>query len=138
MESVAAAAPRLGESDEEPAALARRSRSLSAPGVARRRPQPARRPAAPHRPRPAPPRLSRPHRQRAEVRHGRIIPQKLIAGRRFKKKTFYCVVFNALAFFTFFNVFLIFQTFLKNVGKVQSGKQINKKHFQDNSNEIYL
>ena len=24
----------------------------------------------------------------------------------------------------------------KNVGKVQSGKQINKKHFQNNSNEI--
>ena len=86
MESVAAAAPRLGESDEEPAALARRSRSLSAPGVARRRPQPARRPAAQHRPRPAPPHLSRPHRQRAEVRHGRIIPQKLIADRRFKKR----------------------------------------------------
>jgi len=40
--------------------------------------------------------------------------------------------------FTFFNVFFIFQTFLflKNVGKVQSGKQINKKHFQNNSNEI--
>ena len=37
-----------------------------------------------------------------------------------------------------FNVFLIFQTFfyLKNVGKVQSGKQINKKHFQNCSNEI--
>jgi len=46
-------------------------------------------------------------------------------------------------FFTFFNVFdvfLIFQTFFvyKNVGKVQSGKQINKKHFQNNSNEIDL
>jgi len=39
-----------------------------------------------------------------------------------------------------FNVFLIFQTFfiLKNVGKLQSGKQINKKHFQNNSNEIDL
>jgi len=35
-------------------------------------------------------------------------------------------------FFYFPNVFL----FLKNVGKVQSGKQINKKHFQNNSNEI--
>ena len=32
--------------------------------------------------------------------------------------------------FTFF-------LFLKNVGKVQSGKQINKKHFQNNSNEIH-
>jgi len=39
-----------------------------------------------------------------------------------------------------FNVFFIFQTFfyLKNVGKVQSGKQINKKHFQNNSNETDL
>ena len=27
---------------------------------------------------------------------------------------------------------------LKNVGKVQNGKQINKKHFQNNSNEIDL
>jgi len=41
---------------------------------------------------------------------------------------------------TFFHVFLIFQTFfiLKKVGKVQGGKQINKKHFQNNSNEIEL
>jgi len=28
--------------------------------------------------------------------------------------------------------------FLRNVGKVQSGKQINKKHFQNNSNETDL
>jgi len=35
-------------------------------------------------------------------------------------------------------VFLTFFLFLKNVGKVQSGKQINKKHFQNNSNEIDL
>jgi len=43
-------------------------------------------------------------------------------------------------FFTFFNVFLFFKRFLflKNVGEVQSGKQINKKHFQNNSNEIDL
>jgi len=36
--------------------------------------------------------------------------------------------------------FFIFQTFLflKNVGNVQSGKQINKKHFQNNSNKIDL
>jgi len=42
--------------------------------------------------------------------------------------------------FTFFNVFLFSKRFLflKNVGKVQSGKQINKKHFQNNSNEIDL
>jgi len=41
-------------------------------------------------------------------------------------------------FFTFFNVFYFSNVFLflKNVGKVQSGKQINKKHFQNNSNEI--
>jgi len=41
-------------------------------------------------------------------------------------------------FFTFFNVFYFPNVFLylKNVGKVQSGKQINKKHFQNNSNEI--
>jgi len=37
-------------------------------------------------------------------------------------------------FFYFSDVFL----FLKNVGKVESGKQINKKHFQNNSNEIDL
>ena len=41
----------------------------------------------------------------------------------------FCYVFKG--FFYFLNVFL----FLKNVGKVQSGKQINKKHFQNNSNE---
>jgi len=36
--------------------------------------------------------------------------------------------------------FFIFQKFFifKNVGRVQSGKQINKKHFQNNSNEIDL
>ena len=51
------------------------------------------------------------------------------------KNVFY-VFFILVTFFTFF----IFQTFsiLKNVGKVQSGKQINKKHFQNNSNEIDL
>ena len=40
--------------------------------------------------------------------------------------------------FYVFNVFFIFQTFFifKNVGKVQSGQQINKEHFQNNSNEI--
>jgi len=35
-------------------------------------------------------------------------------------------------FFNFPNVFF------KNVGKVQSGKQVNKKRFQNNSNEIDL
>jgi len=51
-------------------------------------------------------------------------------------KRFY--VFFILVTFYVFNVFFVFQTFfifLKNVGKVQSGKQINKKHFQNNSNE---
>jgi len=41
--------------------------------------------------------------------------------------------FTFLTFFYFPNVF-----YLKNVGKVQSGKQINKKHFQNNNNEIDL
>ena len=42
-------------------------------------------------------------------------------------------------FLTFFNLFLFFKRFyFKNVGKAQSGKQINKKHFQNNNNEIDL
>jgi len=43
-------------------------------------------------------------------------------------------------FFYVFNVFLFSERFLfeKNVGNVQSGKQINKKHFQNNSNEMDL
>jgi len=57
-----------------------------------------------------------------------------------QKKTFFTFFlfwsrfFTFLTFFYFPNVFY----FLKNVGKVQSGKQINKKHFQNNSNEIDL
>jgi len=49
------------------------------------------------------------------------------------KKHFYVFfIFVTFFYLTFyiFNVFLIFQTFflfLENVGKVQSGKQINKK-----------
>jgi len=43
-------------------------------------------------------------------------------------------VFTFLTFFIFQTFFLI----LKNVGKVQSGKQISKKHFQNKSNEIDL
>ena len=48
------------------------------------------------------------------------------------KKNFYVFLFwsRFLTFFYFPNVFL----FLKNVGKVQSGKQINKKHFQNDVN----
>jgi len=55
------------------------------------------------------------------------------------KKTFlrffyFCHVFTFFKHFFYFpNVF-----YLKNVGKVQSGKQINKKHFQNNSNETDL
>jgi len=46
------------------------------------------------------------------------------------KKRFLILV----TFFYFPNVFFN----LKNVGKVQVGKQINKKHFQNNSSEIDL
>ena len=55
------------------------------------------------------------------------------------KKRFY--VFILVTFFCVFNVFFNFPNLFylkKNVGKVQSGKQINKKHFQNNSNEIDL
>jgi len=52
---------------------------------------------------------------------------------------------NVFLRFYFGRVFYVFLTvlfskrfYLKNVGKVQSGKQINKKHFQNNSNEIDL
>jgi len=52
---------------------------------------------------------------------------------------------NVFAFFYFGHVFTFFNFsfskrfyFLKNVGKVQNGKQINKKHFQNNSNETNL
>jgi len=48
---------------------------------------------------------------------------------RCKKRFFY---FGHVFYFP--NVFL----FKKNVGKVQIGKQINKKHFQNNSSEIDL
>jgi len=43
-------------------------------------------------------------------------------------------------FLRFFGVFYFPDVFLflKNVGKVQSGKQVNKKHFRHNSNEIDL
>ena len=52
-------------------------------------------------------------------------------------KTFFYVFLFWSRFFTFLR--LLFSKrflFLKSVGKVQSGKQINKKHFQNNSNEI--
>jgi len=54
------------------------------------------------------------------------------------KKNVFLKFFILVTFFTFFDVFLFSKRFfyLKNVGKVQSGKQINKKHVQNNSNEI--
>jgi len=52
-------------------------------------------------------------------------------------RSFIFVTFlRVLTFFLFSIRFLNF--FLQNVGKVQSGKQINKKHLQNNSNEIDL
>jgi len=57
------------------------------------------------------------------------------------KKRFFTFFLFWSRFFTFFNVFLFskrFFYFQKNVIKVHSGKQINKKHFQNNSNEIDL
>jgi len=57
------------------------------------------------------------------------------------KKRFFNVFLFWSRFCEFLKHFFIFQTlfiFTKNVGKVQSGKQINKKHFQSNSNEIDL
>ena len=54
-----------------------------------------------------------------------------------RKKRFYVFFYILVTFFTFF-YFPNFFYFFKNVGKVQSGKQINKKHFQNNSNEIDL
>jgi len=52
------------------------------------------------------------------------------------KKFFYVFLFwSHFKRFLFSKRFLLF---LKNVGKVQSGKQINQKHFQNNSNETDL
>ena len=53
-------------------------------------------------------------------------------------KTFFTFFYILVTFFAFFNVFYFSNVFLfqKNVGKVQSGKQINNKHFQNNSSEI--
>ena len=56
---------------------------------------------------------------------------------RCKKNSFmfYFILVTFLKMFFFFQTFFLF---LKNVGKVHSGKHINKKHFQNNSNEIDL
>jgi len=55
-------------------------------------------------------------------------------------KTFFMFFLFWSRFFYVFNIFLFSKRFFifENVGKVQSGKQINKKHFQNNSNEIDL
>jgi len=60
----------------------------------------------------------------------------LIQTVRYKKR-FY-VFFILITFLTFLTFCLFSKPFfyLKNVGKVQSGKQVNKKHFQNYSNEI--
>jgi len=52
-------------------------------------------------------------------------------------KTFFYIL---VTFLRFLKLFLFSKRFfiLKNVGKVQSGKQINKKHFQNYSNETDL
>jgi len=54
-----------------------------------------------------------------------------VAVKCFKRYFFISVTFFALL--TFFLIFQAFFYFKKNVGKVQSGKQVNKKHFQNNS-----
>jgi len=59
---------------------------------------------------------------------------------RICKKTF-LRFFILVTFFTFFKTFFLFSkrfSFFKNVGKVHSVKQINKKHFQNNSNDTDL
>jgi len=57
---------------------------------------------------------------------------KIIDVKDVFKRLFILITFlRFLTFFYFPNVF-----YLKNVGKVQSGMQINNKHFQNNSNEI--
>jgi len=55
------------------------------------------------------------------------------------KNVFY-VFFILVTFLRFSKLFYFPNVFYfkKNVGKVQSGKQVNKKHFQNNSNEIDL
>jgi len=56
------------------------------------------------------------------------------------KKRFFTFFLFWSRFFLFLNALYFPNLFYlkKNVGKVQSGKQINKKHFQNNGNEIDL
>jgi len=60
------------------------------------------------------------------------------SGLQNRCKNVFLRFFISVTFFTFFKTFIFSKPFLflKNVGKVQSGKQINKKHFKNNSNEI--
>jgi len=60
------------------------------------------------------------------------LSQTIVVKKRFLRFFYFGHVFTFLTFFYFPNVFY----FKKKVGKVQSGKQINKKHFQNKSNEI--
>jgi len=57
-------------------------------------------------------------------------------------KTFFYVFIILVKFFYVFQRFVLlskrFYIFQKNVGTVQSGKQINNWHFQNNSNGIDL
>jgi len=57
------------------------------------------------------------------------------AGHRCKKNVLRFLK-NFVKFFYVFKRFFYFPNVFKNVGKVQSGKQINKKNTQNNSNEI--
>ena len=54
------------------------------------------------------------------------------------KKRFFLFCPRFLRFWRFVLFSKRFFLFLENVGKVQSGKQIDNKHFQNNSNEIDL
>jgi len=79
--------------------------------------------------------MSRVDRQHVH-RHCKLVD--LHAMRRRCRKTFYVFFLNFGQVFYVFYFANVFLNFKKNVGEVQSGKQINKKHFQNNSNEIDL
>jgi len=73
--------------------------------------------------------------QKQVLRSYESVQQVFVVGFGIDVKTsflFWSRFFTFLTFFYFPNVF-----YLKNVGKVQSGKT-NKKHFENNSNEIDL
>ena len=61
------------------------------------------------------------------------------AGKPIDVKNVFYVFFILVTFLRFLTFFYFPDVFyLKDIGKVQSGKQINKKHFQNNSNVIDL